>query len=554
MRRPLALLLLVVLLLPILPGSPAIAEVGPEGAVARVVGDPIIMHRQVVARVEERVGTSSDRLATAFDQEARVVELSQHAHPEGADTVYLASNATFADALAAGPLLVRDGAALLLTDPAELAEPIRAELQRLDPSAVVILGGPAAVSDQVAEAAAGAVTAPITRVAGTNRYDTAAAIAREVFPGTTETVVVASGEGFADALAALPAVDVDGAAVLLTDGGRLPPETVAALQRLDPSRLLVMGGEAAIEDVTLEAIDAAVRATPLRLAGPTRYDTAAVIDGYTSRRRGAVPEVSYAVDGNDWRDALAVGPAVAQADARLLVLDTTVRFPPPDLSAAIAVADARAGEVSIQVMGTDGRTIGFAEDRVVAAVSTLKVMFMAAYLRQPDVAGRELTEADRALLEPMITASDNTTASTINRELGTAPLVEIATEVGMQDFQHVPTPWGNTRTSARDQVRLMAELPRLLPDRHRAYALDLLTRIVPEQRWGIGQLELPGWTVRFKGGWGSATGSVNHQSVRLEHRDGAVVALAVTTTNSPSHAYASETLELVFREILATLP
>lgn len=100
----------------------------------------------------------------------------------------------------------------------------------------------------------------------------------------------------------------------------------------------------------------------------------------------------------------------------------------------------------------------------------------------------------------------------------------------------------------------MLRLPQLLPDRHRAYALDVLTRIVPEQRWGIGQLDLPGWQVHFKGGWGSGTGSVDHQVVRLQREDGTAVAVALMTTSSPSHTYATDTLEAVFAQLLATLP
>jgi hypothetical protein len=84
--------------------------------------------------------------------------------------------------------------------------------------------------------------------------------------------------------------------------------------------------------------------------------------------------------------------------------------------------------------------------------------------------------------------------------------------------------------------------------------MELLASVTPEQRWGIGAVPTLDWTPYFKGGWGSGTGATDHQVVLLEHLDGTRVALAVMTTNSPSHAYGKATLEGVFRRLLDELP
>jgi hypothetical protein len=76
---------------------------------------------------------------------------------------------------------------------------------------------------------------------------------------------------------------------------------------------------------------------------------------------------------------------------------------------------------------------------------------------------------------------------------------------------------------------------------------------VPAQRWGIGELPLPGWRVRFKGGWGSGSGAVDHQAALLE-RGGRRIALAVLTTGNASHADGKRTLRGVFTRLLANLP
>ncbi len=72
--------------------------------------------------------------------------------PEMTAVVYLASGETFPDALSAGPSTLMGGP-LLLTARDHLPGPIQQELARLHPCAVVVVGGPNAVSDAVARQA-----------------------------------------------------------------------------------------------------------------------------------------------------------------------------------------------------------------------------------------------------------------------------------------------------------------------------------------------------------------------------------------------------------------
>jgi hypothetical protein len=63
----------------------------------------------------------------------------------------------------------------------------------------------------------------------------------------------------------------------------------------------------------------------------------------------------------------------------------------------------------------------------------------------------------------------------------------------------------------------------------------------------------PNWEFFFKGGWGSGSGAVSHQVAFIE-REGMRIALAVMVTNSPDHAYATETLRGVFARLMDDLP
>ena len=90
-------------------------------------------------------------------------------------------------------------------------------------------------------------------------------------------------------------------------------------------------------------------------------------------------------------------------------------------------------------------------------------------------------------------------------------------------------------------------------ERHRDYAMGLLKGIVPSQRWGFGRLDFPGFDLFFKGGWGSGTGSVDHQ-VALLTRPDARVSVAILTVADGTHAYGKETLRGIAKRLLRGLP
>jgi spore germination protein YaaH len=84
------------------------------------------------------------------------------------------------------------------------------------------------------------------RVAGANRYDTAAALSRSAFAPGVPVAYVATGASFPDALAGGPAAARNGGPVLLTDPLALPSATATELARLKPAKIVVLGGTASV--------------------------------------------------------------------------------------------------------------------------------------------------------------------------------------------------------------------------------------------------------------------------------------------------------------------
>jgi hypothetical protein len=240
--------------------------------------------------------------------------------------------------------------------------------------------------------------------------------------------------------------------------------------------------------------------------------------------------------------AVAAGPAPASAPGGWR----------DGVPAARAFAAARAGTVAFAVR-TERGLEGFAPDQQVPSASVVKAMMLVAYLRQPSVRSRALRPDERDLLTPMVRWSSNKDASAVSVKLGFGALNRLARRAGMTSFvEALPDCWGCARITARDQTRFFLAVDRLLPRRHRAYGMGLLERIVPRQRWGVARAAPAGWRLFFKGGWGSGRGLVDHQ-VALLTRGRRRVAVAVLTSGSPSHAYATETLRGVFGRLLAPL-
>jgi hypothetical protein len=212
----------------------------------------------------------------------------------------------------------------------------------------------------------------------------------------------------------------------------------------------------------------------------------------------------------------------------------------PGLEQARAYAASRAGTISFAVR-TQRHLYRSDAYRSFRSASVVKAMLMVAYLNHESVRSRPLTQADRALLGPMVRWSNNATASRVRNFVGNGALVHLARRVGMGRFA-VAASWGDSQVTAAGQTKLFLRIDRYVVRRHRRTALRLLATIVPEQRWGVGRAGPPGWDLYFKGGWGDGSGEVDHQVALLRHGDRRI-AVAIMTAYNPSHAYGKQTLE-----------
>ena len=242
------------------------------------------------------------------------VAISTDQYPQGADTVYLARGDAFPDALAVGPVAAAADAPLLLSDPEALPAVTADELVRLDPDEVVLLGGEAALSQEVAEAIEDQVGCT-SRVFGADRVETAAEIARSGYE-SADTALLATAETFPDALAGVPAAFALDAPVLLSDSDELSAATREVIAELGAQEVIVLGGEGALSATVARDLEAVVERVE-RVAGADRFATSARV----ALELFEAEEVDRAFLATGWNfpDALAGGPVAARQGAPLLL-------------------------------------------------------------------------------------------------------------------------------------------------------------------------------------------------------------------------------------------
>jgi len=183
---------------------------------------------------------------------ATVARLSARTFPDGAEVAYVATGTDFPDALGAAAAAGATGAPVLLTGGGALAPETAAEIARLRPERIVVLGGPLAVADAVV-ADLGRLGA-VERLAGESRFATAAQVSAAAFGPGVPVAYLATGAAFPDALGGGAAAGALGGPVLLTGADALPAATAAELARLRPARIVVVGGAAAVSDAVLDEV------------------------------------------------------------------------------------------------------------------------------------------------------------------------------------------------------------------------------------------------------------------------------------------------------------
>jgi putative cell wall-binding protein len=122
---------------------------------------------------------------------------------------------------------------------------------------------------------------------------------------------------FADALSGGPSAILAHAPMLLTQGERLPATTLATLQALGVTKVVVLGGTDAISS----GVSSNLPGTVKRISGDDRYATSVAIADYTFPDLAAKPSCAtvFLATGEQFADALTGGPVAAAVPGPVLL-------------------------------------------------------------------------------------------------------------------------------------------------------------------------------------------------------------------------------------------
>jgi putative cell wall-binding protein len=274
----------------------------------------------------------TDRVVSGTDRYGTAIAISKLGYPQGAPALVLATGDDYTEAVCAAPLATAYEAPILLVPPEGMRTDLSAEIERLNPSRIFLVGvaGSSKVKRQLRDVLQDPEIADLT---GDDPYETAALVAQEIKAklGTVSKVVVAPSDSFAEAIAVAPLAAARGWPILLSPlEGKTPAATTEAAGKLAVTSALVVGTMSELEMTNLE-----------RQAGADSYETAALIAQYALTQGLSFAHTAI-VTGENFPDGLPTGPYLA-LDNGILLLAENDALPP----AILALFNANRADIRI---------------------------------------------------------------------------------------------------------------------------------------------------------------------------------------------------------------
>ncbi|MGH4118053.1 cell wall-binding repeat-containing protein [Clostridium sp.] len=264
--------------------------------------------------VNEQRLSGADRIATSI---AIAKEQYKTTKP---DAVVLATSNEFADALAGSGLAYKNNAPLLLVN--KTVKNSQAVLDYINTNLskeknVYILGGTGVVSKEIEDYLT-AQGYKVIRLGGRDRYETNQKIVDYLNVAKGTSMVIATGNDFADALSISSIADIKGFPVLLNSKNNLSDSTSDYITKLQPTTVYIAGGTGVISaniEAQIKKLNTNIQI--VRLGGTDRYETSMMILEHFN-----LPTTTIAVaTGKDFPDALSGSVLAARNNCGVLLLD-----------------------------------------------------------------------------------------------------------------------------------------------------------------------------------------------------------------------------------------
>ena len=237
-------------------------------------------------------------------------------------SVVLASGEKYTDILTSAVLANEKNASILLTKINNIGLSTLEEIDRLKVKDIIIVGGEDSVSKNVEilinnYGKKTKSSYKITRLAGSNRYETAVKVGNEVRKITKklEDSVLVDGTNFSDIITISSYAAQRRIPILLTEPKKINPTTYESLYRWGINNVTIGGGYNSVSAFIEKDLEDFKK---IRFAGSDRYETATVIGEEIRKLTGNKTDLAL-VDGTNFPDGITINPLAADIGAPILL-------------------------------------------------------------------------------------------------------------------------------------------------------------------------------------------------------------------------------------------
>lgn len=255
----------------------------------------------------------------ALDTMQRVLQMGPFPAGRGGDVIVATADGYW-DALSASGLAGTLHAPIVLTSTHELSSQSSAELARLRPNRILVMGGTSVITDHVySQLQAFAPT--VTRIWGQEADDTAVAAFR-AGTGWGKTAIIATCLGYWDALSAAPYSYWSSSPIFLTKKDKtLSDSTLAAIRDGGFSRVIITGGTSVVSSSVEGQLSGAGIGNVSRVWGEIALDTSAEVAKFAVSEGMKLTYLTVATSDGYW-DALSAAPVCGENESVLVLVSS----------------------------------------------------------------------------------------------------------------------------------------------------------------------------------------------------------------------------------------
>lgn len=270
-----------------------------KNSILKILTTATLLLTLALPSVKASAATNFNRLAGNNRYETSKAISSQFS---SGNTAIVVTGENYPDALSAAPLAKKYDAPIILTNSKSLNSNAESELKRLKTKEVYIVGGKAAISENV-EKKIKSLGITVKRISGDNRYATSVEVAKKV--GLSNGIFVATGENYADALSVGPIAGAYGMPIVLVNKNQMNPSVQKLINENIISETIIVGGENAVSNNVEKKFS-----NTFRISGNDRYETNEYLN-YTFAYNLDFSNL-YVATGTNFPDALAGGALAAK--------------------------------------------------------------------------------------------------------------------------------------------------------------------------------------------------------------------------------------------------